>query len=220
MIRKMLLSLGLLSISLITFAVPPATNLGLLKKQLNAYYTSGQYMQDIADALKPGKLYLWECIQSNHQNKKLAVVFDADETMISSVLSMQRNDFGEPAAYVMSMLKGGKSSVIKPTLELYQFAQKNHVATFIITGRPETLRKITEQNLKNDGYKNWTYLYMSPVNPVTKPHSIVSFKTATRKKITQAGYDIVLNVGDQYSDLLGGYAEQTVKLPNPFYYVP
>ena len=177
-------------------------------------------MQDIADALRPAKLYLWERIQSNHQNKKLAVVFDADETMIGSVQLMQSNDFGETPAYVMSMLKGGKSSVIKPTLELYRFAQKNHVATFIITGRPETLQKTTEQNFKNDGYKNWTYLYMSPVNPVTKPHSIVPFKTAMRKKITQAGYDIVLNVGDQYSDLSGGYADKDVKLPNPFYYVP
>ncbi|MEK6731391.1 MAG: HAD family acid phosphatase [Pseudomonadota bacterium] len=220
MMRKMLLGLGIFSISFMVCAEPPPTNLGLLKKQLNAYCTSGQYMQDIADAIQPAKLYLSERIQSNHQNKKLAVVFDADETMISSVQAMQSNDFGEPAAYVMKILQGGKSSVIKPTLELYQFAQKNHVATFIVTGRPETLRKITEQNLKNDGYKNWAYLYMSPANPVTKPHSIVPYKTAMRKKITQAGYDIVLNIGDQYSDLLGGYADQDVKLPNPFYYLP
>jgi hypothetical protein len=30
----------------------------------------------------------------------------------------------------------------------------------------------------------------------------------------------VLNMGDQLSDLEGGYAERTFKLPNPFYWIP
>ena len=33
-------------------------------------------------------------------------------------------------------------------------------------------------------------------------------------------YDVVANLGDQYSDLIGGYADRTVKLPNPTYYLP
>lgn len=32
--------------------------------------------------------------------------------------------------------------------------------------------------------------------------------------------NMVVNVGDQASDLLGGYAELTFKLPNPFYVIP
>jgi hypothetical protein len=28
---------------------------------------------------------------------------------------------------------------------------------------------------------------------------------------------IIANLGDQFSDLAGGYAERTFKLPNPFY---
>ncbi len=30
----------------------------------------------------------------------------------------------------------------------------------------------------------------------------------------------LLNVGDQDSDLEGGYARNRVKLPNPFYFIP
>ncbi|MGB6550988.1 MAG: HAD family acid phosphatase [Xanthobacteraceae bacterium] len=30
---------------------------------------------------------------------------------------------------------------------------------------------------------------------------------------------MIANVGDQESDLSGGYAEKTFKLPNPFYYI-
>ena len=39
-------------------------------------------------------------------------------------------------------------------------------------------------------------------------------------KLTEAGYTIVLSMGDQQSDLDGGYAERTFKLPNPVYFLP
>jgi hypothetical protein len=29
-----------------------------------------------------------------------------------------------------------------------------------------------------------------------------------------------VNIGDQMSDLDGGFAERTYKLPNPFYFIP
>ena len=46
------------------------------------------------------------------------------------------------------------------------------------------------------------------------------FKTARRKKIEDAGFTIIANVGDQYSDLRGGHAERVFKVPNPFYFIP
>jgi hypothetical protein len=47
----------------------------------------------------------------------------------------------------------------------------------------------------------------------------VQYKSGTRKHIESLGYDIVANFGDQYSDLDGGYADKTFKLPNPTYFV-
>ena len=38
-----------------------------------------------------------------------------------------------------------------------------------------------------------------------------------RRRIAEQGYTILLSMGDQESDLAGGYAERTFKLPNPFY---
>jgi predicted secreted acid phosphatase len=47
------------------------------------------------------------------------------------------------------------------------------------------------------------------------------YKSGERAKIVAAGYRIILNVGDQMSDLNGNpQAELSVKLPNPFYYLP
>ena len=48
----------------------------------------------------------------------------------------------------------------------------------------------------------------------------MDFKAPARRNIAQQGYTIVLTVGDQASDLAGGYAERTFKLPNPVYYLP
>jgi len=50
--------------------------------------------------------------------------------------------------------------------------------------------------------------------------SAVDFKAPERRKIAERGYTIVLSLGDQESDLKGGYAERTFKLPNPVYYLP
>ena len=48
----------------------------------------------------------------------------------------------------------------------------------------------------------------------------VHYKSATRQHIEPLGYDIVANFGDQFSDLKGGYADRTFKVPNPMYYLP
>jgi hypothetical protein len=41
-----------------------------------------------------------------------------------------------------------------------------------------------------------------------------------RRTITRRGYRILANLGDQLSDLTGGYAERRYKLPNPMYFTP
>jgi predicted secreted acid phosphatase len=54
-----------------------------------------------------------------------------------------------------------------------------------------------------------------------KTCSTIEYKSGTREYLeTQKGLDIVANLGDQFSDLHGGYADATYKLPNPTYYLP
>jgi predicted secreted acid phosphatase len=48
----------------------------------------------------------------------------------------------------------------------------------------------------------------------------IAYKSGTRAYIESLGYDIVGNFGDQFSDLLGGFADKTFKMPNPNYYLP
>jgi len=48
----------------------------------------------------------------------------------------------------------------------------------------------------------------------------IQYKSGTRAYIESQGYEIVADFGDQFSDLLGGFAEKTFKMPNPNYYLP
>ncbi|MFX5743177.1 HAD family acid phosphatase, partial [Acinetobacter baumannii] len=46
------------------------------------------------------------------------------------------------------------------------------------------------------------------------------YKTSKRIDIENRGFTIIASIGDQKSDLAGGHAEMTYKLPNPFYFIP
>jgi len=48
----------------------------------------------------------------------------------------------------------------------------------------------------------------------------IQYKSGTRAYIESQGYEVVADIGDQFSDLLGGFADKTFKMPNPNYYLP
>ncbi|MGE5273756.1 MAG: HAD family acid phosphatase [Verrucomicrobiota bacterium] len=48
----------------------------------------------------------------------------------------------------------------------------------------------------------------------------IRYKSGVRAHIEALGWDIVGNFGDQFSDLTGGFADKTFKLPNPSYFLP
>lgn len=207
------------------------TNLGQFKTELRKYEESGQYERDLGDAVRPAKDWL---AQQVRRKGKLAIVLDIDETSLSNWPVINADDFGFIAVGPCDLSSSGvpigacgwikwimqaRDKPIIPTLELYRQARRQGVAVFFITGRPESLRAATERNLRAAGYSDWNALVMEPGN-LPRLKSAADFKAPARKKIEEQGYTIVLDMGDQQSDLLGGYAERTFKLPDPFYYVP
>ena len=111
-------------------------------------------------------------------------------------------------------------TAIAGTLRLFREAEKDKVAVFFITGRPEGQRADTEGNLKAVGYDRWEGLYLRPEGH-PKTQAVTEYKSGDRSQIVSKGYRIVLNVGDQVSDPLGNpEADHSVKLPNPFYLIP
>lgn len=198
-------------------------NLGVLKKQLlqyhectdaNCYLPQLERQSDLAIKL------LDEAVSTRKPGEKLAMVLDIDETSLSTWAVQAHDDLGYIAADFNWCITLHCGKAIAGTLRLFKEAEKNSVAVFFITGRPEQQRSDTEANLKSEGYDHWEHLYLRPENH-PKDQSVVEYKSGERGDIISKGYKLVLNVGDQMSDLNGEpQAEHSVKLPNPFYYIP
>lgn len=157
-------------------------------------------------------------ISQNTNNQKLAIVFDIDETALSNYQHMLKLNFGRIPQLVVEDIEKAEDPAIETTFKLYEYAKEKGVSIFFITGRQERLRDATQRNLKSVGYVEWDGLYLKPND--YKEKSVISYKSSTRKRIQEEGYIIVVNVGDQISDLAGGYAERVFKLPNPYYFIP
>tara|TARA_R110000868_G_scaffold266583_1_gene525803 strand:+ start:12928 stop:13698 length:771 start_codon:yes stop_codon:yes gene_type:complete len=181
------------------------------------YHDSGQYDRDLTTVYTQATTYLAKHLHDS--KKRPAIVFDIDETTLSDWPMMIKTQFHNEPATMDKWINEASATTIKPALALYRYAQEQHVAVFFITGRAEHLRAATIKNLHKGGYHNWAGLYLRPDGD-RQQESVTEYKSHIRQAITQRGYHIVLNVGDQYSDLCGGNAQQTVKLPNPFYYLP
>ncbi len=219
--RKIAFSMALLSaISLSAFAKAPE-NLQTLKDSIIRYHDSGAYNVDITVLAQHAHAYLSERITQNRQlkhPKKLAIVLDIDETSLSNYPGIKAFNLGGTPRQINDIITQAKDPAIKPILKLYQFALKNNVSVFFVTGRKERLRTATIKNLRDAGYKKWQALYLKPNNYAQA--SVIPYKTAMRKKIASQGYDIVFNIGDQDSDLAGGYADNVYKVPDAMYYIP
>ncbi|HET6710135.1 HAD family acid phosphatase [Amycolatopsis sp.] len=99
---------------------------------------------------------------------------------------------------------------VKPVLALAKLAKAKGAAVLFVSDRTEVIRWPTEGNLKAVGYPN-DGLHLRPLfnfDPVQ------TNKTKARIAIEQAGYTIVANIGNNLTDLDGGHAERTFKLPD------
>ena len=201
-------------------------NLGDLKQELLAYKYYSAYERDIAAVDIEAQLFIE---QRASMVTKPALVLDIDETSLSNWPEIVANDFARVAEGPCNRLPKGPCGVkawqklaideaIEPTLSVFKIARSHGVAVFFITGRDESLRAATEKNLRAAGYSGWVKLIMRPAGTTTP--SAADYKAPEREKIEDAGYTIIANIGDQPSDLAGGFAERTYKLPDPFYRIP
>jgi len=182
--------------------------------RLIRYHDSGQYESDIRLVVNSAMSYLRERV-APAKGEKLAAVFDIDETALSNWDTMSGCGFCSYRSQ-QKLYPNPKATVISPTLELFNLAKSRKVAVFFVTGRQKEQHDLTVQNLHDAGYADWDGLIMQPDGDTDAARI---FKPRNRESIEKEGYHIVLNIGDQASDLAGCCAERVFKLPNPFYLV-
>ncbi|GGU38215.1 hypothetical protein GCM10010244_75630 [Streptomyces coeruleorubidus] len=155
------------------------------------YATWQKDCQAVMDQALP---YLKQRIAAAKPGEKQAIVFDIDNTTLET-------DFGfsypQPAN--------------KPVLEAARYAQERGVALFFVTARPDIISSFTEYNLKQAGYQV-SGLYVRNFIDLFK--NVAEYKTAQRVDVEKKGYTIIANIGNSATDLSGGHAEKTYKLPD------
>ncbi len=188
-------------------------------RSIDHYYQSGEYDKDVSLLVNSAISYANQYLKTHPKKKKLAFSFDIDDTLLTSYTFTKKHNY----MLNFSQITKGWSNpdnlqLNKPIMPLVQYAKAHNITVFIITGRDEKYRKVTVKDLHAHGISNYAHLYLKPDN--THYKTAADFKSQVRKSIEKKGYTILLNVGDQQSDLSGGYAIKTVKLPNPLYFIP
>lgn len=193
-------------------------NLKQAKQAIVNYHQSGAYDYDVEKVMEQAKVYIDKRLVINAKakpQKKLALVFDIDETSLSNYQFFKDAGFGSDESVWQDAQLSTNSPAIGPTKKLYRYAIKHGITVFFITARPEKYRETTTKNLQAAGYNKYKALYLLPND--YHQRSFAPYKIGARKEITDEGYDIIASFGDQYSDLSGGYADRVYKLPNYIY---
>jgi len=152
------------------------------------------WQQDCQTVMNQALPALKQRIAAAKPGEKQAIVFDVDNTTLET-------DYG--FSY--------PSPANKPVLEVAKYAQEHGVSLFFVTARPGIISGVTDYNLKSVGYKV-SGLYVRGFLDLFK--DVAAYKTAQRVTIESKGYTIIANIGNSATDLSGGHAETTYKLPD------
>ena len=208
---SLLASLGWAGCS--TVSHEPA-NIYPLKQEIRAYVSSGQYSRDIGAVAEKARGWIEARAAKRAPSERLAVVFDLDETLLSNWPSISERDFGYMATAWDAWVAEGTAPAIEPVRDVYRVARRAGLEVIFLTGRRERDRSGTEKNLRAIGCGDYAALIFKSNE---SKETTGTFKTAERRRLTAEGRVIIANIGDQESDLTGGFAERTFKLPDPFY---
>jgi 5'-nucleotidase (lipoprotein e(P4) family) len=172
---------------------------------------SKEFDAAIADAYKACK----EKLADVKAGKKLAVVSDVDETLLDNRPFFEKHTKFDWPAFT-AWINKAEAPTLPKTAKFLSWAKDNGFSVFLVTGRHEGMRKGTEANLKNRNVK-YDELMMRAATSNLKAEAV---KVPLREQVEKKGYTIVVNIGDQWSDLTGGHAMDCEKLPNKIYFVP
>lgn len=198
-------------------------NLDVLKQRIKQYHdctcTCGCYTHDLDAQAERAIAFLRRRAARKQPSEKLAIVLDIDETSLTNYEELLRSGFNYTKRDWDAWVESAKAPVIPGTLRLYEEAQRLGIDVFFITGRRESQRAVTETNLTAQGYTNWKQLVLR--QDTAAAQSTTTYKSSMRAQVQKQGYKVVLNIGDQWSDLKGTpAAEFSVKYPDPYYLIP
>jgi predicted secreted acid phosphatase len=209
---------------------------------IHQFTSDSNYAKEVAAiAAKASKTL----VHHNKRNSDKAILFDVDDTTLNTYSYEIYSNFVYNPSTNANFVNAASATVfpaVPGMVELEKKAEANGYEVFFLTGRPLAQKDATVANLKDAGYDvDPAHVYTKDSTAATEPWlescvvpaptpdnpdatkfacSTIQYKSMTRQYIESQGNDIVANFGDQFSDLTGGYADKTYKIPNPMYYLP
>ena len=153
------------------------------------------WRKDVAAVVAEARPYVEERAE-NAGREKQAIVLDID----NSSLETDFHPFWELP-----------TPAIADVRDLVRDAHAKGVAVFFVTARPGIIYSLTDWNLKRAGYPV-DGLYVRSLPDLFA--EVSAYKTEQRAEIEAKGYTIIANIGNNTTDLVGGHAERTFKLPD------
>jgi acid phosphatase len=208
------LLLAVLALGLIR-AVPAGaitTRTAATPAEIRSYYGSGAWAHDVAAVYRSANKALRHELKAPDVTRP-AIVLDIDDTSLSNYPCLDAVDFS--LSGLVTCVVDSSSVAIPPAIKLVRLALRRDVAVFFVTGAPTNLIDLRRGNLTSVGFPGPFTVIGRPLTDTNT--SVVPYKSSVRRFLEGAGYQILVNVGDQQSDLDGGFARQTFKLPNLIY---
>jgi len=154
--------------------------------------------------------------------KKVAI-FDLDETLVNNLAFYRQYKTFDPTHWNEWVNENKDGPYNQPVLDLVNYAKAKGFAVMFLTGRTAD---IAHDTLEQVHAIAWDGVFFRPGG--TQPSSSRVFKAQVRKMLTAMGYQVVLNIGDQASDLdgpvdlshPGQQSPGQFLLPNVMYSIP
>ena len=153
------------------------------------------WQRDVGAVTDVARPYLEQRI-SEGSGEKMAIVLDIDNTSLETHFHPIW-EYPTPA--------------VKQTLDLARYAESRGVAVYFVTARPGIIYSLTKDNLEQAGFPI-SGLYVRDLPDLFD--EVSKYKTAKRAEIEAKGYKIIANIGNTPTDMAGGHAERTFKLPD------
>jgi predicted secreted acid phosphatase len=216
---------------------------GLATLGTGVFADDGNYAKEARSVARAGGRWL---ANRHHTHGTKAILLDVDDTSLATWNYEIFSNWAFNPTTNGQFVTEQRFPAVPGMVDMARAAEREGYAIFFLTGRgvaqeAATLGNLTEDNIGVDaGYPKPTTLSNGEDGLFTKPAvadypdylraacandpngscTTIHYKSATRAHIESLGYDIVANFGDQFSDLKGGFADRTFKLPNPNYFLP
>lgn len=192
---------------------PVVVNLANAKSAIKEYYKSGAYDREMEQVIEDALADL----RTMEIPEKAAFVFDIDETSLSNWSYEINNDFGYIHDLWDKWVDSATAPAIPQTKRFYDSLIARGIKIIFITGRSQDQYDVTAKNLAKAGYMKYELLICKPKDFAKK--TAIEYKSYFRKLLSDK-FKIVGSIGDQWSDLNGGWTIMKVKLPNYMYFIP